>query len=190
MAAVAAGHTVLTPNTELAAALFDAAERTYQESGREIWPTPRVRDFGGWLREAYVGRQLRDAATPRALSDIEERELCREVIEASEAGRDMLDPGGAARRRPTRRLRERDSVGRRGAPRYRESRVFSAGTRSPPAAGCWIASAAMDYARPRRPRSPLRGSRARRGGPWRANGCSAMDGCCFRPVTIRRQGGA
>ena len=40
MAAVAAGHTVLTPNTELAAALFDAAERMYQESGREIWPTP------------------------------------------------------------------------------------------------------------------------------------------------------
>jgi probable DNA repair protein len=108
MSAVAAGSTVLTPNTELAAALFDAAERTYQESGREIWPTPRVRDFGGWLREGYVGRQLEDAATPRALSDIEERELWRAVIDSSEAGRDMLDPGGAARaaRRARRALHE------------------------------------------------------------------------------------
>jgi ATP-dependent helicase/nuclease subunit B len=97
MAAVAAGYTVVAPNTELAAALFDAIERTYQESARDIWPTPRVRDFGGWLRERYVERQLTDAATPRALSDIEERELWREVIESSETGRDMLDPGGAAR---------------------------------------------------------------------------------------------
>jgi ATP-dependent helicase/nuclease subunit B len=108
MAAVAAGHTVLTPNTELAAALFDAVERAYQESGREVWPTPRVRDFGGWLRELYAGRQLTDAATPRVLSDIEERELWREVIDASEAGRDLLDPGGAARaaRRARRALYE------------------------------------------------------------------------------------
>jgi probable DNA repair protein len=97
MAAVAAGHTVLTPNTELAAALFDAAERTYLKSGRDVWPTPRVRDFAGWLREQYAGRQLTDAATPRALSDIEERELWREVIDSSEAGRELLDPGGAAR---------------------------------------------------------------------------------------------
>ncbi|HXI76705.1 MAG TPA: hypothetical protein VNH21_06195, partial [Steroidobacteraceae bacterium] len=129
MAAVAAGHTVLTPNTELAAALFDAAERMYQESGREIWPTPRVRDFGGWLREGYAGRQLQDAATPRALSDIEERELWREVIDASEVGRDMLDPGGAARaaRRARRALYEHGIPLRAVAAQasaFEESRVF------------------------------------------------------------------
>ena len=129
MAAVAAGHTVLTPNTELAAALFDAAERMYQESGREIWPTPRVRDFSGWLRERYVGRQLQDAATPRALSDIEERELWREVIDASEVGRDLLDPGGAARaaRRARRALYEHGIPLRAVAAQasaFEESRVF------------------------------------------------------------------
>jgi ATP-dependent helicase/nuclease subunit B len=97
MAAVAAGHTVLAPNTELAAALFDAVERTYQAEGREVWPTPRVRDFGGWLREQHVARQLADARSPRALSDIEERELWRTVIDSSEPGREMLEPAGAAR---------------------------------------------------------------------------------------------
>jgi ATP-dependent helicase/nuclease subunit B len=95
--AAAAGHTILAPNTELTAALFDAVERTYQEAGREVWPTPRVRDFGGWLREQHLGRQLVDAALPRALSDIEERELWRAVIGSSNAGRDILEPTGAAR---------------------------------------------------------------------------------------------
>jgi probable DNA repair protein len=97
MAAVADGHTILTPNTELAAALFDAVERTYLDSGLEVWPTPRVRDFGGWLREQHAARQLQDAASPRTLSEIEERELWRAVIDSSEVGRDMLEPAGAVR---------------------------------------------------------------------------------------------
>jgi ATP-dependent helicase/nuclease subunit B len=97
MAAVAAGHTILAPNTELAAALFDAVERAHQDAGRDVWPTPRVRDFGSWLREQHTGRQLADAASPRALGDIEERELWREVIDSSEVGRDILEPAGAAR---------------------------------------------------------------------------------------------
>jgi hypothetical protein len=77
MAAVADGRTILAPNTELAAALFDAVERTYLHSGLDVWPTPRVRDFGGWLREQHAVRQLEDAASPRTLSEIEERELRR-----------------------------------------------------------------------------------------------------------------
>jgi len=97
MAAVAAGHTILAPNTELAAALFDAVERAHQDAGRDVWPTPRVRDFGSWLREQHMGRQLADAASPRALGDIEERELWRAVIDSSEGGRDILEPAGAAR---------------------------------------------------------------------------------------------
>jgi ATP-dependent helicase/nuclease subunit B len=97
MAAVADGHTILAPNTELAAALFDAVERTYLDSGLDIWPTPRVRDFGGWLREQRAVRQLEDAASPRTLSEIEERELWRAVIDSSEVGRDMLEPAGAVR---------------------------------------------------------------------------------------------
>jgi hypothetical protein len=96
MMAVAAGHTVLVPNAELAASLFDAVERAYLESGRDVWPTPRVRDFGSWLKERYAARQLSDAASPRLLGQIDERELWQEVIDSSTAGQDMLEPAGAA----------------------------------------------------------------------------------------------
>lgn len=97
MTAVTAGHTILAPNTELAAALFAAVERQHQTAGRDVWPTPRVRDFGSWLRENYVRRQLTDSAAPRLLGDIEERELWRTVIESSAVGREILEPTGAAR---------------------------------------------------------------------------------------------
>jgi probable DNA repair protein len=95
MTAVAAGHTILAPNTELAAALFAAAERMHQDAGREVWPTPRVRDFGSWLRDLYARRQLGDAASPRLLGEIEERE--RTVIDSSAAGQEALEPTAAAR---------------------------------------------------------------------------------------------
>lgn len=95
--AAAAGHTILAPNTELATALFDVVERMHVEAGHEIWPTPHIRDFGGWLREQYLRRQLSDATLPRMLSDIEERELWRSVILESEAGKEFLEPAGAAR---------------------------------------------------------------------------------------------
>jgi hypothetical protein len=81
----------------LAAALFDAVERAHRNAGRDIWPTPRVRDFGSWLREQYLQRQLSNADSPRLLSDAEERELWRGVIDAADLGRDFLDPAGAAR---------------------------------------------------------------------------------------------
>jgi ATP-dependent helicase/nuclease subunit B len=92
-----AGRTVLTPNTELAAALFDAVERAYREAGREVWPTPRVRDFGGWLRERHVRRQLADSTTERCLSEVEERELWRRAVLESDIGAQFLEPSGAAR---------------------------------------------------------------------------------------------
>lgn len=108
LAAAAAGGTVLAPNAELAAALFDAIEQAHRDAGEEVWPTPQVRDFSGWLRERHAQRQLLDSNSPRALSEVEERELWRSVIDASERGRDFLDPAGAARaaRRARRTLRE------------------------------------------------------------------------------------
>jgi ATP-dependent helicase/nuclease subunit B len=81
----------------LAAALFDAVERAQRAAGRDLWPTPRVRDFGSWLREQYLQRQLTNAESPRVLGDAEERELWRGVIDAAEPGCDVLDPAGAAR---------------------------------------------------------------------------------------------
>ena len=95
--AAGAGHTILVPNTELAAALFDAVERMHVDAGHELWPTPRIRDFGSWLRERYGERQRSDASLPRVLSDIEERELWRTVVQGSAAGGEFLEPGGAAR---------------------------------------------------------------------------------------------
>ncbi len=92
-----AGRTVLVPNTELATALFDAIERAHREAGRDIWPTPRVRDFGTWLKEQHVQRQLTDSSTPRCLSDVEERELWRSVVLESESSGQFLEPSGAAR---------------------------------------------------------------------------------------------
>jgi probable DNA repair protein len=108
MAAVTAGHTILAPNTELAAALFDEVERAHQDAGRDVWPTPRVRDFGSWLRERHVGRQLTGAASLRVLSDIDERELWRTLIESSDVGEGLVDPTGAARaaRRARRAIHE------------------------------------------------------------------------------------
>jgi ATP-dependent helicase/nuclease subunit B len=97
LAAVAAGRTVLAPNTELANALFDAVQRVHRDAGREVWPTPRVHDYSSWLREQHVQRQLSEAVAPRLLSEVEERELWRMVIDTAQIGRDFLDPAGAAR---------------------------------------------------------------------------------------------
>ena len=105
--AASAGQTLLTPNTELATALLDYGERRHVAAGHEIWPTPRIRDFSGWLREVHAQRQLTDATLPRCLSDIEERELWRRVILDSES-QGFLEPAGAARaaRRARRAMRE------------------------------------------------------------------------------------
>ena len=97
MAAALAGHTVLTPHTELSAALLRALERAYQEAGREVWPTPRVRDFRGWLREQHAEQQLAAGGVLRCLSDFEERELWREIVTGDVARPEVLDPGVAAR---------------------------------------------------------------------------------------------
>lgn len=96
MAVVEAGRTVLAPNAELATALFAAVERGHQDAGRDVWPTPRVRDFGSWLREQHAARQLADATALRLLGDVDERELWRMVIDSSDVGRDVIEATGAA----------------------------------------------------------------------------------------------
>jgi probable DNA repair protein len=90
------GQTLLAPTTELAAALFDWVERRHLAAGHELWPTPRIRDFSGWLRERYAERQLLDASLPRCLNDVEERELWRSVILEGAGGAELLEPNGAA----------------------------------------------------------------------------------------------
>ena len=97
LAAVAAGRTVLAPNSELTTAVFDAVERVHRDAGDEVWPTPRVRDYSSWVREQHVQGQLADAVAPRLLSEVEERELWRMVVDTAETGAEFLDPAGAAR---------------------------------------------------------------------------------------------
>jgi probable DNA repair protein len=97
LAALEAGHTVLAPSSELATALFAAVERFHRDAGHGLWPTARVRDLGGWLREEHTRRQLRDPQSTRCLSDFEEQELWRTVVLESPLGADLLEPAGAAR---------------------------------------------------------------------------------------------
>ncbi len=95
--AAAAGRIVLAPSAELATALVDAVERAHRQAGREIWPTPKILDFGTWLKAAHLDRQLLDSSLPRCLSDAEERELWRRVVLESAASAQFLEPSGAAR---------------------------------------------------------------------------------------------
>jgi ATP-dependent helicase/nuclease subunit B len=92
-----AGRIVLTPSAELGAALSDAVERAHRQAGREIWPTPKILDFGTWLKAQHLERQLMDSSLPRCLSDAEERELWRRVVLESAASAQFLEPSGAAR---------------------------------------------------------------------------------------------
>ncbi len=96
LAALDAGLTILAPNSELATVLIDAVARHHRAAGREVWPTPRVRDFGSWLREQHLRRQLSGAATLRVLQDLEERELWRALVLADERSEAMLEPAAAA----------------------------------------------------------------------------------------------
>ena len=95
--AAAAGRIVLVPSAELATALVDAVERAHRQAGREIWPTPKILDFGSWLKARHLERQLLDSSLPRCLSDAEERELWRRVVLESAASAQFLEPSGAAR---------------------------------------------------------------------------------------------
>jgi ATP-dependent helicase/nuclease subunit B len=95
--AAAAGRIVLAPSAELATALVDAVERAHARAGHEIWPTPKILDFGSWLKAQHLERQLSNSSLPRCLSDAEERELWRRVVLESAASAEFLEPSGAAR---------------------------------------------------------------------------------------------
>jgi probable DNA repair protein len=107
-AAAAAGRTILTPNAELAAAVFDALEREERAAGHSVWRTPKVRDYSSWLKERQLDAHLADARLLRPLSDLEERELWHQVIEASLFSQSLLDVSVAARaaRRARRTLQQ------------------------------------------------------------------------------------
>ena len=88
---------MLTAHIEMSVALLHALERSYQLAGREIWPTPPVLDFRGWLRERHADQHLAVGGLPRCLTDFEERELWREIISSDASRPEALDAGVAAR---------------------------------------------------------------------------------------------
>lgn len=94
---VGAGRIILAPTAEIAAAVLDRIEQRYLAQGREVWPTPQVRDFSGWARQQYESQCADLAQAPRLLEDIEERQLWREVIASSAIASEFSDAGGAAR---------------------------------------------------------------------------------------------
>lgn len=94
---VGAGRTVLAPTAEIAAGILDRIEQGYLAQGREVWPTPQVRDFSGWARQQYESQCAGLTQAPRLLEDIEERQLWREVIASSAIAAEFSDAGGAAR---------------------------------------------------------------------------------------------
>jgi len=95
--AAAAGRIVLAPSAELATALVDAVERAHGQARHALWPTPKILDFGSWLKARHLERQFEDSSLPRCLSDAEERELWRRVVLESAASAQFLEPSGAAR---------------------------------------------------------------------------------------------
>lgn len=93
LVAAARGATLLTPDNELAAALFDALERAQRLAGRDLWPTPRVRALRTWLVERHLESL---APMERLLSEAEESELWLEVV-GGNSGALNHEPAAAAR---------------------------------------------------------------------------------------------
>ena len=94
---VGAGRVILAPTAEIAAGVLDRIEQQFLAQGREVWPTPQVRDFSGWARQQYDAQCADLADAPRLLEDIEERQLWREVIASSAIAAEFSDAAGAAR---------------------------------------------------------------------------------------------
>ncbi len=88
---------MLAPNAQIAALLTDRIARHHLAQGRDIWPTPRIRDFAGWVVERYEQQNFATGKAPRVLEDPEEREIWRQVVSDSGLADAFTDPGGAAR---------------------------------------------------------------------------------------------
>ena len=88
---------MLAPNAQIASLLIDRIARHHLAAGRDIWPTPKVRDFASWVRERYEWQDFGTGTAPRVLEDPEEREIWRQVVNASNLADALTDPAGAAR---------------------------------------------------------------------------------------------
>jgi ATP-dependent helicase/nuclease subunit B len=94
--AVAAGDTILAPNSEIAFALRAAVNLHRESLGDRVWQTPRIVPLDAWAL-AEIHDELRQGRDhPRVLSKIEHAELWRLAIAADSHSHGLMQPRAAA----------------------------------------------------------------------------------------------
>ena len=92
--------TVLTAGRRLAHALRLAHARHAQARGLQVWRTPRILPWTGWLRQQWLERRAAgvvDGGPLRLLNAAQTRLLWSDVVAASAEGGTLLHPASAAR---------------------------------------------------------------------------------------------
>lgn len=88
------GVTVLTASRRLAHAVRLSFANQAQKAGESVWLTPQALPWDAWLRQQYVASRSTRA---RILRPAQVRVLWDEIVSASPAASDLLNPSSAAR---------------------------------------------------------------------------------------------
>lgn len=73
VAALGAGHTLVTPSPQRAVALREAWARHQLAQGRRVWATPDVLHFDAWVERMLAEAADLDLRVPRLLSSVEQQ---------------------------------------------------------------------------------------------------------------------
>jgi probable DNA repair protein len=90
VAALRAGHTLVTPSPQRAVALREAWARQQLAQGRRVWATPDVLHFDAWVERILAQAPELDLHVPRLLSNVEQQLAWRA------AAATLLDEEGTA----------------------------------------------------------------------------------------------
>jgi ATP-dependent helicase/nuclease subunit B len=99
-ALLAGGAPLLTSSRRLAHALRADYAAAAQARGISVWQTPQVLPWSTYLRDACLAQRSSSNAgtsSPRFLNDAQTLALWEEIVGASSAGKDLLNPTQAAR---------------------------------------------------------------------------------------------
>lgn len=123
VAALEAGHTLVTPSPQRAVAVREAWARRQIASGRRVWATPDVLHFDAWVERTLGTAPERGVQVPRLLSPVEQQLVWRaaagaviegenaELLGASRLGESLrrADALVGSHAIPARRLRDDSS---------------------------------------------------------------------------------